>query len=730
MMSSRWMVILPIAIPGMFLVGDLAADYTVTGTFLFEDRLEDRGGFTGEIVNSPIRLADVEVIDDQTSEVLAAGATDSTGDFSIFVVDDQVRDVVVRVMTTSENVPTLNLKVGDWFGGGTPYALESDAVTGHDPATDIDMGQVIATWEAAGPPFNFYDAMFDVLLFVNAFEGGDPGSYPLLEGRWTDNANQGTAFYNGRVHIGDDMIYDDTVIQHESGHWTNARFSNDSNPGGTHYINLCEQDPRLAYGEGIASWYSDATRDYLGLTPLPHLHVVTTGQPGAGNLNFAYEVEGPSYYCPGPEHEITTNAVLWDMVDGAGTADDTPGVDDDPMSAGYADMWDVILHYIPYQPYPITLEDFWDGWFALGHGMYDEMVEVWGYWEMEYFQDDLEPDDNVALASRLTPAEGSQHHTFYPDNDQDWTELAIVENATFQVRGTNIVPETYPEITVYESDGVTEVASNRDNVLMPIEFTPTGPGPYYAMSQQQASAFTDYGGFDLEFSVSQAPPESAQIDVTPGIFSKTAPIGEVLTDSLVVSNIGGGPLRYSISDRIRFGSDPADLTWLVEDPDSGLVAPGDSAVVTVTFHSGDLTPDSTYDALIVVSSNDMVDPDVDIIVRLTTQSPTGIGGGIASQPLPKVFALGQNRPNPFNPSTSIRYDVPAEYEAGVRVTLEVFNARGQRVATLVDGVKEAGSYQVHWDGRDGSGRPVGSGVYLYRLEAGPFTATRKMVVTR
>ncbi len=732
-MAKRSIILLLflLGITGMFRAGDLAANYTVTGTFRFENRLQDRQGFTGEIEELPIRLADVEVLDDQTSEVLAAGYTDSTGNFSLQVVDSQTRDVVIRVITTSENIASLKLKVGSWFGGGTPYALESDVYATHNPNTDIDMGVVLATWDAAGQPFNFYDAMFNVLIFVNAFEGGYPGSYALMEGRWTEDSGLGQAFYNGRIHIGDDMIYDDTVIQHEAGHWTNARFSNDHNPGGTHYINVCEQDPRLAYGEGIASWYSNATRDYLGITPVCNYHVVTTGQPGSGNLSFSYEAEGPSYYCAGPEHEITTNAVLWDMVDGAGTQDQTPGVDDDPMDADYEDMWDVILNYMPYQPYPITLEEYWDGWFTLNLGMYDEMVEVWGYWDMEYFEDDLEPDNNLATATRLTVAERYQHHTLYPGNDQDWTELATIENATFRVRGANILPETFPEITIYESDGITEVGSNRDNVLIPIDFTPTGPGPYYAKSIQQTTAYTDYGSFDFEFSVTVAPPESAQIDVSPGILVKIGEIGQVLTDSLIVYNMGGGPLHYSVSDEERFGSDPSDLPWLIEDPDSGLIVAGDSAIVAVTITTADLTPDSTYDALIVISSNDMVNPELEIIVRLTTQSPSGIGDGdTPANSLPRVFALSQNHPNPFNPSTSIRFDVPAEYEKGVEVLLEVFNVRGQRIVTLIDEEKEAGSYQVHWDGRDEAGRSVGSGIYLYRLKAGHFTSTKKMVITR
>ncbi len=96
--------------------------------------------------------------------------------------------------------------------------------------------------------------------------------------------------------------------------------------------------------------------------------------------------------------------------------------------------------------------------------------------------------------------------------------------------------------------------------------------------------------------------------------------------------------------------------------------------------------------------------------------------------LPGAFSLAQNYPNPFNPSTVILFTVgPGET---VRVTLEVFNLAGKLVRTLADDRREAGTYQLWWDGRDSQGRDVPSGVYFYRLWAGEFTAMKKMVLLR
>jgi hypothetical protein len=88
--------------------------------------------------------------------------------------------------------------------------------------------------------------------------------------------------------------------------------------------------------------------------------------------------------------------------------------------------------------------------------------------------------------------------------------------------------------------------------------------------------------------------------------------------------------------------------------------------------------------------------------------------------------LAQNSPNPFNPTTTIRYTLTANEQVG----LAIYAADGSLVRMLVDGVKERGAHDVTWDGRDSSGRPVGSGVYFYRLTAGKFNESRKMVLLK
>jgi len=95
--------------------------------------------------------------------------------------------------------------------------------------------------------------------------------------------------------------------------------------------------------------------------------------------------------------------------------------------------------------------------------------------------------------------------------------------------------------------------------------------------------------------------------------------------------------------------------------------------------------------------------------------------------LPKLVAeLGQNVPNPFNPTTSIRFTLTSSEH----VTINVFDVSGHLVRTLVDGVRAAGAQDVKWDGTNSAGNPVSSGIYYYRLQADKFSQSRKMVLLK
>ncbi|MDP6033916.1 MAG: T9SS type A sorting domain-containing protein, partial [Candidatus Marinimicrobia bacterium] len=94
--------------------------------------------------------------------------------------------------------------------------------------------------------------------------------------------------------------------------------------------------------------------------------------------------------------------------------------------------------------------------------------------------------------------------------------------------------------------------------------------------------------------------------------------------------------------------------------------------------------------------------------------------------IPETFALHGNYPNPFNPTTTISYDLPKWSQ----VTLGIYDLLGKQIKTLVNQSQDAGNKIAMWDGTDEFGRQVSAGVYLYQIKAGEFTQTRKMLLLK
>lgn len=112
----------------------------------------------------------------------------------------------------------------------------------------------------------------------------------------------------------------------------------------------------------------------------------------------------------------------------------------------------------------------------------------------------------------------------------------------------------------------------------------------------------------------------------------------------------------------------------------------------------------------------------DLFVGKSTNVPVGIAASGSSE-IPKKFKLYSNYPNPFNPSTRIRYDLPFD----TKVSLRIYNLLGQAVRTLVHESQRAGSQVVIWDGKNDFGHSVSSGIYFYRIQASQFVKSRKMM---
>lgn len=99
---------------------------------------------------------------------------------------------------------------------------------------------------------------------------------------------------------------------------------------------------------------------------------------------------------------------------------------------------------------------------------------------------------------------------------------------------------------------------------------------------------------------------------------------------------------------------------------------------------------------------------------------------IAENAIPEEFILGSNYPNPFNPSTTLQYGL----KENTHVVLTIYNMLGQEVRTLVNEVQTAGYKAVQWDGKNNAGTQVPSGIYIYKLQAGSFVSSKKMLLVK
>ncbi|MFQ5639867.1 MAG: M6 family metalloprotease domain-containing protein, partial [bacterium] len=163
---------------------------------------------------------------------------------------------------------------------------------------------------------------------------------------------------------------------------------------------------------------------------------------------------------------------------------------------------------------------------------------------------------------------------------------------------------------------------------------------------------------------------------------------------------------------------------IIHNPSSGIYR------ISVTAEAG-ANPDDTF-SLTLVRDRDTTKVAENTSIRDIPSQPyefiyselNSVDG--VEDNLPEEFRLFQNYPNPFNPTTTIEYQLPKS----ARVTLLIYNIRGQQVRTLVDEEKPAGIFKANWNGEDAFGRRVASGIYVYQIRAGDFVSSKKLILMR
>jgi carboxypeptidase T len=287
-------------------------------------------------------------------------------------------------------------------------------------------------------------------------------------------------------------------------------------------------------------------------------------------------------------------------------------------------------------------------------------------------------------------------------------------------QNVNPIPDFAPMIahgTVEAETGVSWITEDVRNLTIPsgdstavrIRALAAKPAGTYTAALRLVPNIGEPITVPITMNVTTPPPP--HIIVSQTSFTDTVAVGDSVFQSFTISNTGGSLLTYGVIDT-------AGTSWLSVSPAFGALDSGQTAVSAIIMRGTGLTPDSTYMATIYVVSNDPSTSSVPLNVTLRVTHPTAVR---EDEPIPTTFALLQNYPNPFNPSTTFSFDIPYPSFA----VLTIYNILGQEVAVLVNEEMNPGRYRVTWDAIG-----LSSGVYVYKLQAGSFTDTKKLLLVR
>jgi len=295
---------------------------------------------------------------------------------------------------------------------------------------------------------------------------------------------------------------------------------------------------------------------------------------------------------------------------------------------------------------------------------------------------------------------GPAHNIFIEDvldDDLDFTSLRVVDSS-HPVTGVQINPGNLMVINFdnIELPGTYDLNGNKGYVTFTIDPLPGLPE---GTTIENTAAIT--------FDANEKVITNTTLNTIRSVPSPNAAFASVDT---CVTGSPGASFSYtgSTADNATFawdfGPDATPTTSTLQNPSGIAFASAGNKSVTLTV--------TRFGCEAVVTDD----------VTVVACTPTGAG----PNGMPTVHSLAQNHPNPFNPSTTIEYALATSEH----VTIAIFDVKGARVKTIVDAPTPAGWHRVVWDGLNSSGSQVASGVYLYRMQAGAFVQTKRLVLLK
>ena len=369
--------------------------------------------------------------------------------------------------------------------------------------------------------------------------------------------------------------------------------------------------------------------------------------------------------------------------------------------------------------------------------------------------------DRVAIGARYNDGTGSNagHVRIYEYSNSSWTQLGsdIDGEAADDWSGYSVSMDSAGDrvaIGAYKNDGT---GSNAGHVrVYSVSTSTTNSAPVASNAAVTTNEDTDYSGTfsasdanddTLTYSVLASPSNGTATvtDSSSGTytysptanyngsdsFTFTASDGTLLdtaTVSITVIPVNDAPVANNDTIMVDHNTDYiGQISWSDVDGDMefscNLLSNPSNGTVTVSVEGSFVySPTTDYSGsdsfTFTVCDNSLCDT----ATVLITIHPLSIDETI----LPKRFTLHQNFPNPFNPVTTLRYDLP---ENG-HVNITIYDMLGRQVKTLINQTQDTGYRSVIWDATNDYGKPVSAGIYLYQIQAGEYISTKKMVLLK
>ncbi len=441
-------------------------NFSVSGFAFYKDKPFNQNGFIpGESVNTPIRRAVVQLIAIDGFTVLASSITEEDGSYQFTNINNSARrgGVYVTVLTKTDDASTHPIKILNNDKSKNLLSVSGpaldDSVNGHLISNVIALDKDTKEAFGIGGAFNIMDNLLRGGEFTQKAglcpESGSPPEgkckYPLLTAYWEPASLVGTFYEDtsnaiyvrgGGVEEGasglpvDADEYDDTILLHEYGHFVAVRFAHDDSPGGPHNFVDNEQDIRLSWSEGWATFFASAVLN----SPI----IVDTNSKGTG-LALNIETFSPSIPAFYTTSEASIGSGLWDLFDARSN-------DDDPATTvDFSLIWKAFTTMAG----AATMESFVVQFMNQNAAHINAFDTILRERKIEFF-----PDGEVTPLTLGV----SQHHTLYqpginPFSDTDIVLFSVVSGRTYTVKTHQLTNGADTLLTINNSAGQ-ELRSN------------------------------------------------------------------------------------------------------------------------------------------------------------------------------------------------------------------------------------------------------------------------------